>query len=149
MEATGNTLLLDRRKIGFLAGSCVAPLSVMPVLDWSSEIAKRDDVAVVSGFHSLLERQVLELLLEGKCGIICILARSLYSKIPNEYKSAFDNVRMLFMTEEKQLRPSKASANRRNQFVANLADELVTPIISPESSISAILSSYSKPILTL
>ena len=56
MESIGNNSLFGRRKIGFLAGSKIAPLSVLPTLDWASEIATREDVAVVSGFHSQLER---------------------------------------------------------------------------------------------
>ena len=101
MESIGNNSLFGRRKIGFLAGSKIAPLSVLPTLDWASEIATREDVAVVSGFHSQLERQVLALLLKGKCGIICVLARSLYSKVPTEYKSAFDCGRVLFIVLQK------------------------------------------------
>lgn len=70
----GNIELLDRRKIGFLAGSKINPLSVLPTLDWASEVSVRKDVSIVSGFHSQLERQVLDLLLNGKCGIIFVLA---------------------------------------------------------------------------
>lgn len=149
MESIGNISLLDRRKVGFLAGSKINPLSLLPTLDWASEIATREDVAVVSGFHSQLERQVLDLLLKGKCGIICVLARSLYSKVPVEYKSAFDCGRVLFISEEKQSRVSKVSSYKRNKVIGALSDELVTPAISPESSLHAILSSVNKPILTL
>ncbi len=149
MESIGNTSLLNRRKIGFLAGSKIAPLSVLPTIDWASEIATHEDVAVVSGFHSQLERQVLDLLLNGKCGIICVLARSLYSKVQTEYKSAFDCGRVLFITEEKQSRATKESSHRRNKLIGFLSDELVTPDISPNSSLYAILSSFNKSILTL
>lgn len=149
MESIGNNSLFGRRKIGFLAGSKIAPLSVLPTLDWASEIATREDVAVVSGFHSQLERQVLALLLKGKCGIICVLARSLYSKVPTEYKSAFDCGRVLFITEEKQSRATKDSASRRNQLLATLADELYLPQISKESSIHKLLINYNKPLFHL
>lgn len=139
MESIGNISLIDRRKIGFLAGSKITPLSVFPTLDWASEIATREDVAVVSGFHSQLERQVLDLLLKGKCGIICVLARSLYSKVPVEYKLAFDCGRVLFITEEKQSRATKESSCRRNQLVANLCKEIVVPRPSPYSSLKSII----------
>lgn len=107
MESIGNTSLLNSRKIGYLAGCKIAPLSVFSTLDWASETAKREDVAVVSGFHSQLERQVLDLLLHGHCGIICVLARKLYSKVPPEYHKAFLDGRILFLTEEKCIRVSK------------------------------------------
>lgn len=149
MNIIGNIELLDRRKIGFLAGSKLNPLSVLPTLDWASEVSVRKDVSIVSGFHSQLERQVLDLLLNGKCGIICVLARSLYSKVPTEYKSAFDCGRVLFITDEKQNRSTKESAFRRNQLLVNFTDELYIPKISEESSIYKLLANYNKPILYL
>lgn len=45
-------------------------LSVLPTLDWATEISQREEVAVVSGFHSRMEREVLKILLRGKCGLI-------------------------------------------------------------------------------
>lgn len=60
METLGNTSLLDRRKIGYFASGTIASLSVLPTLDWATEVARRKDVAIVSGFHSKMEREVLE-----------------------------------------------------------------------------------------
>lgn len=101
MDTFGNLILLDRRKVGFLAGSNVAPLSILPAFDWAVESAAREDICIASGFHSMIERQVLEFLLQGKCGIICVLARSLYSKIPSVFESAYKKGRVLLITEEK------------------------------------------------
>lgn len=149
METLGNTSLFDRKKIGFLAGSKIAALSVLPTLDWASEVAASDNVSIVSGFHSKLERQVLELLLQGQCGIICVLARSLYVKIPLEYQAAFTDNRVIFVSEERQSRISKESAYRRNKLVATLSDELVIPRISSDSSLHPIISSFTKTITIL
>lgn len=145
----GNIELLDRRKIGFLAGSKINPLSVLPTLDWASEVSVRKDVSIVSGFHSQLERQVVDFLLRGRCGIICILARSLYTKIPLEFQSAYTCGRVLFVSEEKQNRVSKYSAYRRNQLVVKFADELVTPKISSDSSLHPLISSFTRKITIL
>lgn len=149
MESIGNTSLLDRKKIGFLAGSKIAPLSVLPTFDWASEVATCEDVAVVSGFHSELERQVLDILLKGRCGIVCVLARCLYTKVPPEYKSAFEDGRVLFVTEEKQNRATRESAFRRNRLVVVCADEVYLPKIEKESSISKLLTGSDKPFFYL
>lgn len=149
METYGNTSLLDRRKVGFLAGSKIAALSVFPTLNWAAEVAARDDVSIISGFHSQLERQVLDFLLRGRCGIICVLARSLYAKIPSEFRTAYTDGRVLFVSEERQNRSSKKSAYRRNQLVANLSDELVVPKISSDSSLFRIISSFTGKITIL
>ncbi len=149
METKGNIALLEKHKIGFLAGRKVAPLSVLPTLDWVSEVAKRDDVSVVSGFHSQLERQVLDFLLRGQCGIICVLGRSLYSRIPVEFSGEYTKDRILFVTEEKYVRVSKETACRRNKLVLSLANEMVIPEISDDSSLRTLLSDYNKPITYL
>lgn len=148
MKTEGNTALLDRHKVGFLAGSKIAPLSVLPTLDWASDIAVRKDISIVSGFHSQLERQVLDFLLRGKCGIICVLARNLYSKIPKDYANALAQGRLLFISKEKQKRTTKESALRRNNLVISLSDEIVTPTLSPDSLLYKLLSDSNKSILT-
>lgn len=137
METLGNTSLLDRKKIGFFASGTIAALSVLPTLDWATEVARREDVAIVSGFHSKMEREVLDFLLRGKCGIICVLARSIYKKIPDKYREAYNAGRVLFIA------PFKTSATmtschlcqQRNEYAASISDELVFSSLTPESSL--------------
>lgn len=150
METLGNTSLLDRKMIGYFASGTIATLSVMPTLDWASEVAKRDDVAVVSGFQSKMEREVLDFLLRGKCGIICTLARSIYKKIPDKYRDAYDAGRVLFVSNNKSTSTmtSRRMCQNRNEFVAEISDELVFSSITPESSLYP-LSLTNKPITNL
>lgn len=137
MGTIGNTSLLDRKKIGYFASSKIASLSVLPTLDWAAEVAQREDVTIVSGFHSKMEREVLDFLLRGKCGIICVLARSIYKKIPEKYHEAYNAGRVLFIA------PFKTSANRtsrllcqqRNEYVASISDELIFSSLTPDSSL--------------
>lgn len=146
METLGNTSLLDRKKIGYFASSKIASLSVLPTLDLASEIAKQEDVAVVSGFHSKTEREVLNFLLRGKCGIICVLARSLYKKCPEKYRKAFDAGRVLFISPVMTTvnRTSRATCQQRNEFVASISDELVFSSLSPDSSLYHISLSHKR-----
>lgn len=53
METLGNTSLLSLRKIGYFASSKIASLSVLPTLDWATEIAKREDVAIESSLYPI------------------------------------------------------------------------------------------------
>ena len=98
MVTLGNTSLLGRKKIGYFASGTIASQSVLPTLDWASELAKRDDVAIMSGFHSKMEREVLDFLLRGRCGIIFVLARSIYRKVPSKFREAYDAGRVLFIS---------------------------------------------------
>lgn len=136
METLGNTSLLSLRKIGYFASSKIAS-SVLPTLDWATEIAKREDVAIVSGFHSRTEREVLEFLLNGKCGIICVLARSIYKRCPEIYRKAFDANRVLFISpiNTTSYRSSRDTCQQRNEYIASISDQLVFSSLTTESSL--------------
>lgn len=137
METIGNLSLLDCRKIGYFASGTIAALSVLPTLDWAAEVAKRDDVAIVSGFHSKMEREVLDFLLRGQCGIICVLARSIYKKIPDRYRDAFDAGRVLFISpcNTSKTMTSRYQCQQRNEYVAAISDALVFSSLTPESTL--------------
>lgn len=145
METLGNTALLNRHRIGFMAGSKSSPLSVLPSIDWAAEIARHDDVAIVSGFHSQLERQVLDFLLDGKCGIICVLARSIYKKVPPKFLKAFNDNRVLFISHcnNSTVMASRILCRQRNEYVASISDELVFSSLTPDSSLYEISLSVS------
>lgn len=122
----GNKALLDMWKVGYFASRKISTLSVLPTLDWAMQISKQKDIAIVSGFHSKMERDVLRILLQGKCGIIVVLARGMYRQIPKQYEEAMSQKRILFISCEKETmtRVSEVSAHRRNDYVMYLADEL-------------------------
>lgn len=137
METLGNISLLDRKKIGYFASSKIATLSVLPTLDWAAEMASCEDVAIVSGFHSKMEREVLDFLLRGKCGIVCVLAQSIYKKIPDKFLEAYNAGRILFIAPFKTstTRTSRHLCQQRNEYVASISDELVFSSLTPDSSL--------------
>ncbi len=144
MESFGNQALLDKLTIGFLAGSKIASLSVITTLDWAIEISKRDDVSIVSGFHSQMEREVLDFLLKGKCGIICVLARSIYKKVPPKFQEAYKSGRVLFISpfQTKAIRADRQDCQQRNEYVASISDELVFSSLTTESSLYPLFSQH-------
>lgn len=127
METFGNKELLKQKKVGFLASRKISSLSILPTLDWATEISKREDIAVVSGFHSKMERNVLEILLKGQCGIIIVLARGMYRKLPKQYEEAMSQNRLLIISNEKDnvKRVSEQTAHKRNEYVREIADEMM------------------------
>ena len=143
METLGNTSLLDRKKIGYFASGTIASQNVLPTLDWAVEVAKRKDVSIVSGFHSKMEREILDFLLRGKCGVICVLARSIYKKIPVRFHEAYDTGRVLFISPCKTsaVMTSRPLCQQRNKYVASICDELVFSSLSPESSLYPLVHS--------
>ena len=137
MDVLGNLELLNCRKIGYFASSKIAILSVLPTLDWAMEKAKREDVAIVSGFHSKMEREVLDILLKGRCDIICVLARSIYKVIPEKYRDAYAQDRVLFISHStaKSTMTSRHLCQKRNEYIASISDELVFSSLTPNSSL--------------
>ena len=133
----GNMGLLTLRKVGFLASPKVNPTSVIPTINWANEVSRNPNAAIVSGFQSTLEREVLDIVLKGTCGIIYVLNRSLYRQIPLNLRSAFDSNRILFisLTSEKITRPSAINANIRNHYVVDIADELTFASVDEVSSL--------------
>ena len=122
----GNKELFNIKKIGFLASRKISTLSIIPTLDWAMQIREETDVAIVSGFHSRLERDVLKILLRGECGIIIVLARGMYRKLPKQYEAVMAQNRLLIISYEKEsvIRVSELSAHKRNRYVETLVDEM-------------------------
>lgn len=94
---------------------------------------------VISGFHSPLERQCLDILLRGKQPIVMALARGLgVLRLPDAQRKALDDGRLTivspFPVTEKRV--TADLARQRNRFVAALADEVVFAYIAPGSSLS-------------
>ena len=124
----GNKELLKMKKVGFLASRKISTLSILPTLDWAMRVCKQKDIAIVSGFHSKMERDVLKILFQGECGIIVVLARGMYRKLPKQYEEAMLQNRLLIISYEKEsvTRVSEATAHKRNDYVREIADEMQT-----------------------
>lgn len=122
----GNKQLLNLHKIGFIASRHASTLDVIPTLDWAAEMSKRVDVAVVSGFQSPLEKDVLKFLLRGVCPIIIVLARGMYRKLPEALQLPMDQHRILVISNEPDTltRVSEITAHKRNEYVISISDEM-------------------------
>lgn len=122
----GNKALLDMQKVGYLASRKISTLSVLPTLDWAMQTSKQKDIAIVSGFHSKMERDVLRILLQGQCAIIIVLARGMYRKLPKQYEEAMAQNRLLIISYEKEniTRVSETTAHKRNDFVRKLVNKM-------------------------
>ena len=124
----GNKELLKMKKVGFLASRMISTLSILPTLDWAMRVCKQKDIVIVSGFHSKMERDVFKILLQGECGIIVVLARGMYRKLPKQYEEAMLQNRLLIISYEKEsvTRVSEATAHKLNDYVREIVDEMQT-----------------------
>ena len=133
----GNMDLLTLRKVGFLASRKVVQSSVIPTINWANKVSHDPNIAIISGFQSILEREVLDIVLKGTCGIIYVLNRSIYCQIPLSLRTAFNSNRILFisLTSEKTTRPSIANAIIRNHYITDIANTLIFASVNKSSSL--------------
>ena len=122
----GSKQLLNLHKIGFIASRHASTLDVIPTLDWAAEMSRQKDIAVLSGFQSPLEKDVLKFLLRGVCPIIIVLARGMYRKLPEALQTPMDQQRLLIISNESDntTRVSEITAHKRNEYVISISDEM-------------------------
>ena len=89
--------MLDRELVAFFASRKATPHDAQLARQWAESICQTDKV-VISGFHSPLEKEILNYLLGHKHPVIFALGRALYKKVPPRLQSAFDEGRLLFIS---------------------------------------------------
>lgn len=117
----------------FMAPSRIDVRSVMPSYDWARQAAK-ERLTVVSGFNSRLENDVLHFLLRGQANIIILLARRMYTRIPQTWHKPMQQGRLLIVSISNALRQSQTEAARRNRYAATIATNIVLPSLPPAES---------------
>jgi hypothetical protein len=80
MDLFGNKDLLDRELVAFFASRKATPHDTQLALQWAESICQTDKV-VISGFHSPLEKEILNYLLECKHPVIFALGRAHYKSV--------------------------------------------------------------------
>lgn len=94
---------------------------------------------VISGFHSPLEKQCLDILLRGKQPVVMALARGLgVLRLPATQRKALDDGRLTIVSPfpKREKRVTADRARLRNRFVAAMADEVVFGYVSAGGSLS-------------
>jgi predicted Rossmann fold nucleotide-binding protein DprA/Smf involved in DNA uptake len=143
----GNEELLKLRKTAFLCSRKVPASTVLKSYDWA--IGQREaGTCIISGFHSTIEKDVLQYLLKGKQPIIVVLARGLKQQTEPVFKKAMEEGRLLFVTPFKAgiTRVTSKTALTRNQLMIELADEITVGYSSPGGQLEKLLTGTKKQI---
>ena len=114
MQTIGNKDILRNRKIGiFCSVKCPGSL-ILRTYDLMQEL-KDADVALISGFHSPMEQECLNILMRGQAAIVKCYARSIARlRIPSEYRKPLDEGRLLLISpfDEKQPKTARHTSLR-------------------------------------
>ncbi len=126
VSSLGNTELLKLRKTAFLCSREIPASVVLKCYDWAIEQRDQGN-CIISGFHSRIEKDVFHYLLAGTQPVIMVLARGMKEKIDTDLKAAVDAGRLLMVTpfENSVKRVTAETAEKRNRFMIELADEVV------------------------
>lgn len=119
-DYTGNTALLDLPKVAFFASREVSPEQRRSALRWAEQTISTGD-AVISGFHSPLETEILERLLAARHPVIWAHARTLRRRYPPHVAQALDEGRILIFAARNIPRAGLRAAQARNCIVASMA----------------------------
>lgn len=120
----GNTDLLNQPLVAFFCSRRYAPQAVLASYDWAT--AQHDKV-VISTFHSPLERDVMDFLLQKKQPFIYVLPARMYKRVPERFQQALDENRILFISlvSDSVRMYSATNAQTANRYILSLASEVV------------------------
>lgn len=125
--AIGNPDILKTRLIGFFCSTKRPGSVIIHVYDLAR--AMRDSgISVISGFHSPMEKECLDLLLRGRQPVVLCPARNIEPiQLPAAWRIPIAEGRMLVLSPfgAPHRRPTADLAEQRNLFVSTLADTVV------------------------
>lgn len=135
ITAIGNLAILRNKSLAvFCSNKCPGSI-IIKTYDLMRHLRDKE-ITVISGFHSAIERECLNILLKGKQPIIYCPARSIEGmKIKPELRKPLEEGRLLILSPfgDKQHRISADLAETRNHFVAALAQAVFVPYTAPGS----------------
>jgi predicted Rossmann fold nucleotide-binding protein DprA/Smf involved in DNA uptake len=131
--ALGNLEILRERKTALFCSSTCPGSAILTALEGVKKM-RDSGVTVISGFHSPVEKECLNILLRGRQPIVICPARSLQGiRLPPEWKKGIDTKRLLILSPFASglRRATTTLAQARNQFASALADEVFIPYTAP------------------
>ena len=152
INPVGNRQLLLEHKTAFLCSRHV-PQAIIPLAQRWAEDQRERGQCIISGFHSPLEKKVFGLLLQGNQPLVLVLARGVKKRFEPEINRALAKNRLLILSPfpPAVTRITGRTANRRNELMLELADEIVIAYASRNGLLENLIRKYlhrEKPIFT-
>ena len=132
----GNLAILEKEICGILCSRKCPGEIILRAYDLAVDMRERG-VPVVGGFHTPVEKEILNLLLKGKQPIVICPARGIAGmRIPSFWKLPLAEGRLLILSPfpPQQVRQTMELADRRNHLLAHMADTLLIVHAEPGST---------------
>jgi len=144
--AIGNSELLELPKTAlFCSGRCPGD-AILKAMDQAQKWRDQGR-CIISGFHSPIEKECLQILLRGRQPIIICPARSIENmRIPIDWRLSLEEGRLLVLSlfPATARRMTASMAEFRNQMVAALADEVYFAHTTPGGRTSRLSKQIAK-----
>lgn len=127
----GNIDLLEQIDFTFLCSS-KCPGNIIIKIQAQAFQWREKGLAIASGFHSPVEKEVLNVLIKGTQPIVICPARSLNNmRLPKLWRSGLNENRILIITpiHRSNKRPTKELCNKRNAFLVKLTKKVYIPYV--------------------
>ncbi len=144
----GPPTLLDAPATVFFSSTRCDGDAILAAHAWAREQCDRA-AAVISGFHTPVERDVYAILARRGAFLIHCLARSLPHRLAPEQQTLLAQGRLLLLTPFAPGidRATRQTCAERNRFAARLAGCIVTPQLAPTSSLVNDLAGFAVQVL--
>ena len=143
--ALGNLSLLQERKTALFCSARCPGDAILRACDTARQW-RDENRCIISGFHSVVEKECLRILLRGTQPIIICPARSMENfRLPTEWIEPLAQNRLLLLScfAAKHNRVTTKLATRRNELVAALADEIWFAHITPGGQMERLAKQFS------
>ena len=143
--AIGNLNILEQQLLGFFCSAKCPGAVILKTYDLIRDLRNKG-VIVISGFHSPIEKDCLDLLMRGKQPIVICPVRGIETmRIPKSWRTPIEKNRLLILSpfENKYRRPTVALAEHRNRFVTMLADQILVAYAANKSKTMQLCSEAS------
>jgi hypothetical protein len=139
LHATGNLALMNAAATAFLCPTPCPENKIREACDWARR-QYDEGGTVISGFHTPVEKDVLEILANRGANIIWVPARDLPKTLDSVFKIPMDENRHLIVSPFPYGKPSRATKETcllRDRFVLGWTPRRFIPHITPGSTWAA------------
>ena len=102
--------------------------------------------AVIGGFHSPVEKEVLKIMLRSTAPVCIVFAKGLPKGVPSEFRKPIDDGRMILASpfDGRTKRATAESALKRNLIIAAQAEKIFVAYAAPGSKTETLCREISK-----
>lgn len=135
LYSMGNFDIMQQPLLGFFCATRCPGDVILRTYDLAKALRK-ERMAVISGFHTPVEKDCRDILLKGNQAVVICPARGIVNmRLPKDLADPLDTGRLLILSPfgEGCKSPTTVLAARRNLFVAHLSQSILIAYAPPES----------------